>query len=70
VFVRVRDKERPRIIVVRFENVINSREMAKMERWRRTLADWNSAVISPLKVALLNYLCSLSPVQLRVRDSL
>jgi hypothetical protein len=39
VFVRVRDKERLRIAVVRFENVINSRKMAKMGRWRGTLAD-------------------------------
>ena len=36
-------KERLRIAVVRFENVINSRKMEKMGRWRGTLADWKAA---------------------------
>jgi glycosyltransferase involved in cell wall biosynthesis len=53
-------KERLRIAVVRFENVINTRKMAKMGRWRGTLADWKTArdilkVISPLEVVLQNY---------------
>ena len=52
--------ERLRIAIVSFDNVINTRKMEKIGRWRGTLADWGTAldvlrVISPLEVVRQNY---------------
>jgi glycosyltransferase involved in cell wall biosynthesis len=48
-----------RIVVVRFDNVINTRKSEKIGRWRGMLADWGTAldvlrVISPLEVVRQN----------------
>lgn len=52
--------ERLRIEIVSFDNVVNTRKVEKIGRWRGTLADWGTAldvlrVISLLDVVRQNY---------------
>jgi glycosyltransferase involved in cell wall biosynthesis len=53
-------KQRLKIAIVRFENVINTRKREKMGWWRGTYAEWKTAldvlkVVSPFEIVLQNY---------------